>query len=193
MDWPSKFTAPGSFTAPGFSFHRSVVDRRSTFVKHKSTTDLLDAVQRSTDMGAHKKSPPVGESELVDVVLRKQVAAKLATNDEHNTTHKLKKGDPNYRIANHQDLHDATGVDKNLLRKMFGGKRTGSKPKKDVMRSRFVGVIRHALGIPQMATIEINAKRAAFVKFINDLPDEQFATFETATKSHVLELQKKPE
>lgn len=102
----------------------------------------------------HKKSPPKVASEPVTVVLQKQVNAKLYANDAYNAERKLKKGDDGYRIANHSDLADAVGADKNQIKNMFGGVRAGTKTK-PVGKSKYVALIREKLGIPAVVTIEI--------------------------------------
>jgi hypothetical protein len=130
-------------------------------------------------MGPHKKSPPPNKGEPVTALFKKQVVAALAVNDEHNTRLGLDRGDPGRLISTHGELADAIGCDPNLIKNMFGGVHPGTKTKK-IGRSKYVPLIRDALGISALISVEIQditPAHAALIKLLGAMPYEKLKKF----------------
>jgi len=124
----------------------------------------------------HKNSPPPEKLEDVTELFVAQVKAKLAANAAHNIRFALKNTDPDFRICSHAQLADATGIDPNIIKHMFGGVRPGTKTKK-ITRSRFVGLIRHALEISQVTVVPFVMERANIARTLAGMNDDQWKRF----------------
>lgn len=166
-------------TAPTLTFHVMTVDQRSTFVNTDETTDLPCAVQRLECMSdaRHKKSPPDEDDEPVTELFKQQVEAALATNRAFNTQHELKSGMRGYRIKNHAELARAVGSDRNTIKNLLGGVRPGTKAKA-TGRSKYVRLIREALGIVQLIEVQVPTYSLGLVKRISALPKPAFEEME---------------
>lgn len=124
----------------------------------------------------HKNPPPPQKMEDVSPLFILQVKSALAANATHNAEFNLKPGDKDYRIATHADLATATKIDPNIIKHMFGGVRPGTKTKK-ISRSRFVGLIRHTLGIPQIVSVPFVSDRVRIARRLTELNREQWEEF----------------
>jgi hypothetical protein len=124
----------------------------------------------------HKKPPPPDEEEEVTDSFRKQVREALAINDQANRIRRLKKGDPDYQVSNRPELAEAIGTDKTMINKIIGPVKASTKVKL-VERSAFVGRIRSELKLAAVTRIAVRTDRAVVVRFIAELPDEEFKVF----------------
>lgn len=131
----------------------------------------------------HKRSPPPGKPREVTSLFVKQVVAALAANEVYNTQHKLKKGQPGYRIASHADLAEETGADPNQIKNMLGGVRAGTKTKA-VGKSKYVDPICDALGIERLVRIEaeVPSRVADLVQRIIALPPDMLSELEAEVR-----------
>lgn len=124
----------------------------------------------------HKRPPPPDEEEDVTETFRKEVRDALDLNARQNRLRQLKKGDPGYLISNRAELAEKIGTDKTMINKIIGGVRAGTKVKL-VERSAFVKRIRDALHLAAITKIAVRSERADVVRFISELPDEDFRLY----------------
>ena len=164
-------------------FHPAKVDRRSTEVNAKSTTDLLAAMEPSEDMGddRHKRSPPDDMEEDVTEEFRALVRETLELNDRRNRLHQLSKDSPRYLISNRAELAEAVGTDKTMINKIIGPARPTTTVKL-VERSAFLGRIRRALQLPAMLLVPIPENRVEFARRIAAMSDKEFAIYDESQK-----------
>ena len=162
------------------SFHTGTVDRRSTFVNIELTTDLPLPMQRFDPMGdaLHKRSPPSAEEEEdVTPTFRADALKALDLNAKRNKLSGLRKGEPGYLISNRPELAEEIGTDKTMINKILGAAKKETKVKL-VARSAYVGRIRDALRLAPVTQITVRASRAATLRFIAELSDDDFSVFE---------------
>lgn len=132
----------------------------------------------------HKKSPPTEQEEDVTESFRAAVTKALDLNAKQNKLREKKKGDPGYLISSHADLADAIGTSKRMVTRILGGVRETTKIKL-VDRSVFVGRIREKLNLPSVTQVVVRSSRAAAVRQLDELSDDEFAVYaaELASRS----------
>lgn len=124
----------------------------------------------------HKRPPPTDEEEDVTEQFREEVRAALEINAQSNRIRRLKWGDPGYQVENRAELAESIGTDKTMINKIIGGARPTTKVKL-VERSAFLGRIRAVLKLAAVTKVAVRGDRAAVVRFIADLPEDQFRVF----------------
>jgi hypothetical protein len=129
----------------------------------------------------HKKSPPNEESEKVTDTFRKEARRALELNKESNELRGLRKGAESYRISSQAELADALGTSKRMVSRIIGGVRAETEIDL-VDDSVFVGPIRRLLELAPITSISVRTTRAPVVRFIAELPDDQFKVFEEAVR-----------
>jgi hypothetical protein len=172
---------------PSLLFHADIVDRNSTLSQERPNPVLPNAMQLSVDVGdaRHKKSDPGAEDDPVTDAWRDAVRARLEQNRHVNERAGVGRRAPDREIDDYASLARAVDTDTTMITNILGPVRASSQPKDLVERSKFVGPISRALGIPYVPSSRLDeafARMRMLDESALEIVERQIALLEQATR-----------